>query len=71
LSTALTAATLRSAASTATRPRFTARRALPLSAFCRDHEGSRRDGHYRCDEEGFDAHTCWLSNTVASSGERI
>jgi hypothetical protein len=56
--TTLTTATLMSAASTATRPRFTTRRSLPLSAFCRDQEGSRRDDHDRCDEERFDAHTC-------------
>jgi hypothetical protein len=56
--TTLTTATLMSAASIATRPRFATRRSLPLSAFCRDREGSRRDDHDRCDEERFDAHTC-------------
>jgi hypothetical protein len=55
----------------ATRSRFAARRSLTLSAFCRGHERSRRDEHCCCDEEWFDAHTRWLSNTVASSADRI
>jgi len=67
--TSLAAATLMSTAS-ATRARFSARPSLSLGALGRAHE-RRRDGHDRCHEEWFDAHSCGSSNTVASSSGRI